>query len=64
MINVFVVSESDHDRMNPISLLSFRDHVMKMHADDNKAFEHEYQVYVCSCWMCNADFCCHPVVTN
>lgn len=31
--------------MNPISVLSFRDHVMDMHMERDKAFEREYQVW-------------------
>lgn len=30
--------------MNPISVLSFRDHVMEMHVERDKAFEREFQV--------------------
>ena len=32
------------DRMKPVSLSSFRDHVASMHEDRDKGFETEYQV--------------------
>ena len=32
------------DRMKPISVDSFRDHVNKMHEERDKGFEAEYQV--------------------
>ena len=30
--------------MNPISVTSFQDHVQKMHSENNKGFDLEYQV--------------------
>lgn len=36
--------------MKPISVVSFRDHVWKMHSDRDKGFESEYQVNV-SNWV-------------
>ena len=39
------------DRMKPVSLASFRDHVASRHEDRDKGFETEYQVSasVCVC---------------
>ena len=35
------------DRMKPISVTSFRDHVQQMHAERDRGFEIEYQVQSC-----------------
>ena len=36
------------DRMKPISVISFRDHVQQMHAERDRGFEIEYQVQTCT----------------
>ena len=36
------------DRMKPISVTSFRDHVQQMHAERDRGFEIEYQVQTCT----------------
>ena len=38
------VSSIVTDRMKPISIISFRDHVQQMHSEQDRGFESEYQV--------------------
>ena len=40
----FFVSSIVTDRMKPISIISFRDHVQQMHSEQDRGFESEYQV--------------------
>lgn len=37
---------ADVDKRVPVSLTSFRDHVEKLHADENKEFQLEFEVAV------------------
>ena len=45
---MFIVMMTVMDRMKPVSLESFRDHVVSKHNERDKGFESEYQV--CTYW--------------
>ena len=42
--HIILVSSIVTDRMKPISIISFRDHVQQMHSEQDRGFESEYQV--------------------
>ena len=47
---MFIVMMTVMDRMKPVSLESFRDHVVSKHNERDKGFESEYQV--CTYCVC------------